>query len=109
MAKALVVDLSQRQKDELIAIRDHHPKPYLRERAAAILKMAAGQAGYHVARTGLFKDRDPDTVYSWLRRYLGEGVAGLKNRPGRGRKPAFFPSVPDEGGSPGGAVTLTAA
>lgn len=69
------------------------PKPYLRERAAAILKVADGEVAYRVARTGLLVPRDPDTVYGWLRRFEGAGVAGLTIAPGRGRKPAFFRPV----------------
>jgi len=68
-------------------------KPYLRERAAAILKVADGEVAYQVARTGLLAPRDPDTVYDWLRRFEEAGVAGLTIAPGRGRKPAFFRSV----------------
>ncbi len=30
-------------------------------------------------------------VRKWARRYLEEGLAGLKDRPGRGRKPVFSP------------------
>jgi transposase len=48
-----------------------------------------------VARTGLLRPRQPDTVYAWLDRYRAEGIAGLTIRPGRGRKPAFSPSLRD--------------
>ena len=34
--------LSARQRAELARLRDRHPKPYLRERAAALLKLADG-------------------------------------------------------------------
>lgn len=30
-------------------------------------------------------------VRKWARRYLEEGVGGLRDRPGRGRKPVFPP------------------
>jgi transposase len=46
-----------------------------------------------VALSGLLKPRDPDTVYSWIRRYQAEGLDGLLIKPGRGRKPAFSPSA----------------
>ena len=42
------------------------------------------------------KRRDPDTVYTWLRRYREQGIRGLSNKPGRGRKPAFSPKSPEE-------------
>ena len=83
--------LTSEQRDELVALRDAAAKPYLRERAAALLKIADGQAAAAVARTGLLRPRQPDTVYRWLARYRAEGAAGLADRSGRGRKPAFSP------------------
>lgn len=91
MAKPLVIELTDKQRQELVEIRDKHEKPYVRERAAAILKIADGMSGRSVALFGLLKKRDPDSVYSWVRRYNAEGVAGLQVRSGRGRKPAFSP------------------
>lgn len=84
------------------ALRDHAPKPYLRERAAGILKVAAGKSAAAVARDGLLRERYPDTVRAWLDRYRTEGEAGLLIRPGRGRKPAFPP--PRRGGGEGPAA-----
>ena len=40
-------------------------------------KIADGFAPYAVARQGLLKPRDPDTLYHWLARYQSEGLAGL--------------------------------
>ena len=34
-------------------------------------------APYAVARTGLLKPRDPDTLYQWLAIYQQDGLAGL--------------------------------
>jgi transposase len=81
--------LSPSQRQELIRLRDTADKPYLRERAAAILKVADGTPAAVVARQGLLRQRKPDTIYDWLNRFHDEGVAGLSIRPGRGRKPAF--------------------
>jgi transposase len=78
----------ERQQLERMARLD--PKPYRRERAAAILKVAAGEVAYQVAQHGLLRPRDPDTVYGWLDRFEQDGIAGLTIAPGRGRKPAFF-------------------
>lgn len=72
-------------------LRDRAEKAYLRERAAALLKIAAGQSVHAVAKTGLLRPRQPDTVYDWLNRYEAEGVDGLIIRDGRGRKPAYEP------------------
>lgn len=80
--------LSSSQRQELIRLRDTAEKPYLRERAAAILKVADGTPAAVVARQGLLRQRKPDTIYDWLNRFHDEGVAGLCIRPGRGRKPS---------------------
>lgn len=93
MPAGLTVSLSETQRGELEAIRDHHDKPYLRERAAAILKIADGMSGLQVSQNGLLKLRDPDTIYEWVHRWEREGVTGLIIRSGRGRKPAFSPSA----------------
>jgi len=93
MPAPLELDLSKEEREELEQIRDHHPKPYMRERATALLKIADGWSGLRVSREGLLKPRDPDTIYRWVRRYKEEGVAGLEIRKGRGRKPAYFPCV----------------
>lgn len=69
--------LSDDQRAELLYHRDHDSKPYVRERCAALLKVADGQAPFAVANTGLLKNRDPDTVYAWLDYYQGEGLPGL--------------------------------
>ena len=93
MPAPLAVCLSPAQTQELARVRDHDPTPYVRERAAAILKVGAGQSLRAVARRGLLRPRRPETVAAWLGRYLAEGVTGLRIRPGRGRKPAFFPPL----------------
>lgn len=72
-------------------MRDTAEKAYLRERAAALLKIAAGTSAHAVAQHGLLRQRQPDTVYDWLNRYEAEGINGLYIRSGRGRKPAYEP------------------
>lgn len=93
MPKLLTIQLTSKQRQELEEVRDTHELGYMRERAAAILKIADGQSGLQVARQGLLKPRYRGTVYDWFHRYETEGMAGLKIKPGRGRKPAFFPSA----------------
>ncbi|MBC7261687.1 MAG: helix-turn-helix domain-containing protein [Chloroflexi bacterium] len=85
--------LTKEEREKLVEMRDHQAKPYLRERAAALLKIAEGVPLSRVAREGLLKPRAPATVREWVKRYEAEGLAGLLIRPGRGRKPAFFPSA----------------
>lgn len=93
MASRRTLDLNAKERAGLQQLRDNSAKAYLRERAAALLKIADGESPHAVATRGLLKARAPDTVYEWLDRYQVEGIAGLKVRPGRGRKPAFSPSA----------------
>jgi hypothetical protein len=58
------VTLTEVQRQELLQLRDHDPRPYVRERGAALLKIAEGQSPHRMARSGLLKRRDPDTVYA---------------------------------------------
>ena len=95
MPKPLELTLDdEMERRELEKIRDHHPKPYVRERAAAILKIADGTSGREVALHGLLKPRCPDSIYDWVKDYRSNGGKGLLIKSGRGRKPAFSPYVP---------------
>ena len=85
--------LTDEQRRELVATRDHAAQPYLRERAAALLKIAGGQSIRAVAATGCLKPRDRDTLCVWVLRYQQQGLAGLLIRTGRGRKPVCFPAA----------------
>ena len=98
MPRAFV--LTTMERPTLEELRDHGPKAYLRERAAALLKVDAGMSPTRVAREGLLRPRKPDTIYAWLDRFIEHGLAGLTIRTGRGRKPAFSPSAPDRAGRP---------
>lgn len=93
MTRRIQVQLTAKQRTELELARDRHEKPYIRERATAILKVAAGPAVRQVAAHGLLKARDPETVAAWVRRYQADGLVGLGIRAGRGRKPAFSPQA----------------
>src|SRR4051794_38636693 len=94
--------LTPDQRAALVRLRDTAPKPFQRERAAALLKVADGLSPAWVAREGLLRPRKRTTLYAWVRRFRLQGLASLSIRPGRGRKPAFSPSLPAEGGSQGG-------
>ena len=91
MPAPLKIELTKAKREELESVRDTHTKAYMRERAAAILKIADGMSGLQVSQEGLLKPRDPDTIYRWVQRYQKEGLTGLEIRAGRGRKPAYFP------------------
>ena len=73
--------LTEERRQELLRLRDHDPRPYVRERGTAIRQIAAGQSPHRVATSGLLKRRDPDTVYAWLDRYQAQGAAGLVAHP----------------------------
>lgn len=94
MPKVYRLNLSPDQHAELVHARDHHAKPYLRERSGAILKVAMRQSLRQVAYNGLLRRRTPETVKEWCERYQAEGLSGLVVRKGRGRKAVFSPSEP---------------
>jgi hypothetical protein len=85
------ISLEADQRQQLLWLRDHAAKAYLRERAAAILKVSDGTCVGEVAANGLLRKRKQDTLRAWLARYIEQGIDGLGIRPGRGRKPAFSP------------------
>ena len=86
-----IVELTETQRAELRELRDHAELAYLRERAAAILKVADGQSVRQVALRSLLRVRDPETVSRWLAQYQALGGEGLRIKAGRGRKPKYFP------------------
>lgn len=96
MAKPHKLELSETERQKLVELRDKGEPAYLRERAAALLKINEGFSPHKVARKELLKERDPDTVYTWLSRYKENGIQGLFQKPGRGRKPAYSPKSPEE-------------
>jgi len=77
MAARRTLELKTKQRQELEEYWDHDPRPYLRERCGALLKIAGGATAHAVARQGLLKPRDPDTLYGWLGLDEAEGVSGL--------------------------------
>jgi len=77
MARRRTLRLKTREQRELEYYRDHDGRPYVRERCSAVLKVAAGEAPHAVARQGVLKPRDPDTLYGWVTAYEAAGVAGL--------------------------------
>lgn len=91
MSRRYHLALSNEQRVQLERWVKNPPKPYLRERARAILGIANGEEGQKMAK----KLRTPvgrAAVGDWVQRYKTEGIEGLKIRSGRGRKARFFPS-----------------
>jgi len=104
MPGRLQLSLSEQQRAELREARDHHPKPYIREQAAAILRVADGSSLRQTSSTGILKPRRRETLKDWVDRFLAAGIPGLLVKAGRGRKPAFSPSPPiAPTGQPGAA------
>lgn len=77
MAPRRTLTLTPTQQAELVVHRDHDARPDIRERCAALLKIAAGHPAHRVARHELLRPRDPDTIYGWLTRYAQDGLPGL--------------------------------
>lgn len=89
--RARAVALTAGQRAELVRARDRDARPYLRERAGAVLKIAAGWSPRRVALEGLARPRQPKTVNAWLDAYAAGGLAGLVQR-ARGHR-GFSPSA----------------
>jgi transposase len=70
--------LTNKIRKSLLWHRDYDPRLYVQERASAILKIADGRTPHWVAKNGLLRPRDPDTVYGWLAIFKAEGVKGLE-------------------------------
>jgi hypothetical protein len=90
MAQRRTLNLSKAQEKELSQLRDQTKQEYVRERCAALLKIAGGQSPHWVALHGLLKPRDPDTVYNWLDIYEAEGLAGLQGHPQGGHHRGYL-------------------
>jgi hypothetical protein len=77
MPSRRTLNLNPEEEEKLVEQLDHDSRPYVRERCAAILKIARGKSPHWVSQQGLLQQRDPDTVYNWLNIYETEGLAGL--------------------------------
>jgi hypothetical protein len=58
----------------------------IHDRARMIFWASQGQSPHQIASRLDYKE---DNVRKWLRRFNDQGLAGLVERPGRGRKPQF--------------------
>jgi len=99
----LVVDLTDEERRELESWqRSTTIRAGLAKRGRSILLRAAGVAVLRVARQVGMRRRH---VEKWIKRFRQQGVDGLSDKRGRGRKP-FFPSG---GSSPSGQIGLRTA
>jgi hypothetical protein len=83
-----ILTLTPEQRADLERTLTHDSRPYLRERCAALLKIADGASARQVALHGLYHRRRVQTVLRWLDRYLADGLPGLVQRP---RRPRGYP------------------
>jgi len=96
----LQVELTAEDRSVLESLqRSTTVKAGLAKRARIVLLRAEGQSVTSISRTvGLARL----FVYKWVERYNRQGVAGLVDKTGRGRKPFF----PPRGGHPSGEAGL---
>jgi hypothetical protein len=101
MPKRLRIELSEEQAKQLIRWTKNPPRPHLRRKAWAILLVARGDPVYQVAENSRVRAHR-ETVSEWVGRFMAQGVEGLNNRPGQGRKPVFPPRTKGDGQEPTG-------
>jgi transposase len=86
MGKIRIPILSSEQQSALEDGYRQGKKASFRRRCQMILLKAQGRTSEDV---GEILDACPVSVNTWLDRWEAEGITGLKNRPGQGKKPIF--------------------
>lgn len=84
MGKIKVIKLDEKQKAELEKGYREGESHAFRQRCHLILLKSKGQTSVEVASA---LDCCEMAVNNWVKRYVEEGIEGLKTRPGRGGKP----------------------
>jgi transposase len=85
----VVVELADEQRGELEKqVRSRSVKASLQQRCRAVLAIADGMTFRQAAEVIGMTDKH---LRKWCRRFQEHGMDGLKDLPGRGRKPAFSP------------------
>jgi transposase len=90
MPKRYQIELTDAHKQRLESWVKNPPSPYLRERARAILQVSQGETIQATAEK-LHIRVHRNAVSEWVKRFLSDGLEGLKIRSGRGRKAIFSP------------------
>jgi DNA-binding CsgD family transcriptional regulator len=84
-----VVALAEEEQNELRRwVRTTSMPSGLARRARAILLVSEGK---NIAETGRIVGMGRRIVRSWVSRFIAKRIEGLKDKPGRGRKPSFSP------------------
>ncbi|WP_162053537.1 helix-turn-helix domain-containing protein, partial [Pontibacter pamirensis] len=89
MGKIRTIELSAAHRQELEQGYRSGKSHAFRLRCHLVLLKSEGRTSEQVAQ---IVKVNPVTVNNWLTRYQAEGMAGLKTKPGRGRKPVFEPA-----------------
>ena len=93
------IELAPGQREQLESwLRSTTRRAGLVGRARIILMLAEGQSISHISRTVSMARRH---VTKWGKRFLNQGVDGLHDKPGRGRKPSFPPEGSGASGQDG--------
>jgi hypothetical protein len=79
-------------------LRSTNVKQGLARRARLLLLLHHGHTLKDAARTAGLTVRN---ARKWAQRYLSQGLAGLADKPGRGRKPVFSPQSGSSSGQDG--------
>jgi len=82
-----VREMSKEEREQLESwSRSRRAEKRLVERAAIVLRRAAGEKSVKIAQElGL----ETDSITRWVKRFNESGLDGLKDREGRGRKPNY--------------------
>jgi hypothetical protein len=87
--KSFSRNLTASQRAELLRWQRSTTLPAgLARRGRLILLLSEGQSVTEAAQTAGLA---PTNARKWVRRFLGQGIAGLDDQPGRGRRPVFSP------------------
>ncbi|HEY7436769.1 MAG TPA: helix-turn-helix domain-containing protein [Methylomirabilota bacterium] len=84
------IELTEEQERELRARAARYTLAFREVQRAKIVLLAA--EGLENGEIAARLDCSPETVRRWRKRFFEQGLGGLKEAPGRGRKPAFPPS-----------------
>ena len=83
MGKTKVIQLSEKQRQELEDGYRNGKSHAFRKRCQMILLKSENRTSSEIAR---FLGCHKITVHEWVKRFEAEGIEGLKMRPGRGRR-----------------------
>lgn len=83
--KITKVPLTKKQRVELESALRFDPRPFMQTRCQIILLKSRSISSKAVAEKLSITEQK---VNRWVRRYQALGIAGLRNKPGQGAKPA---------------------